>query len=76
MKRKFIPWKNWDTPGIDEKGRVLNYDDPTAPIFTNHCDIVIIGGGAMGCSTAYWLQKLAENSLRIVVVEKDPTVRD
>jgi len=41
--------------------------------FPNHCDIVIIGGGIMGCSIAYWLKKRSPTGLNIVVVERDPT---
>ncbi|KAF6214497.1 hypothetical protein GE061_009240 [Apolygus lucorum] len=43
-------------------------------IFPHHCDILIIGGGVMGFSIAYWLQQRALEHLRIVVVEQDPTV--
>lgn len=43
-------------------------------IFPHHCDILIIGGGTMGSSVAYWLKEKAREGLRIVVVEKDPTV--
>ncbi|MFH1140000.1 MAG: FAD-binding oxidoreductase [Pseudomonadota bacterium] len=35
-------------------------------------DIVIVGGGIMGSATAYYLTKL-DPSLRVVVVEKDPS---
>ena len=38
-------------------------------------DIAIIGGGVMGCSAAYWLAQRVYKGLRIVVIEKDPTVR-
>lgn len=42
--------------------------------FPRHCDIVIIGGGIMGCSIAYWLkQKGHDNGLRVIVVERDPS---
>lgn len=39
-------------------------------------DIVIIGGGVIGWSIAYWLKTklLSRDSLRVVLVEKDPTV--
>jgi glycine/D-amino acid oxidase-like deaminating enzyme len=37
-------------------------------------DVVIVGGGAMGSSTAYHLMK-AEPSLSVLVVEKDDTYR-
>ncbi|XP_060765313.1 FAD-dependent oxidoreductase domain-containing protein 1 isoform X2 [Neoarius graeffei] len=38
-------------------------------------DIVIIGGGVIGWSIAYWLKRklLSRDSLRVVLVEKDPT---
>ncbi len=35
-------------------------------------DVIIIGGGLMGCSTAYHLMA-QDKSLRLAVVEKDPT---
>jgi glycine/D-amino acid oxidase-like deaminating enzyme len=35
-------------------------------------DVVIVGGGVMGCAIAYYLRRAAPAS-RIVVVEKDPT---
>ena len=35
-------------------------------------DVIIVGGGAMGCSIAYNLIK-SDNNLDIVIVEKDPT---
>ncbi len=42
--------------------------------FPRHCDIVIIGGGIMGCSIAYWLkQRGHDNGLRVIVVERDPS---
>lgn len=33
-------------------------------------DVLVIGGGAIGCSVAYWLKKAA--SLDVTVVERDP----
>ncbi|XP_039352109.1 FAD-dependent oxidoreductase domain-containing protein 1 isoform X1 [Mauremys reevesii] len=38
-------------------------------------DVVIVGGGVMGWSVAYWLKALEpkRDTLRVVVVEKDPT---
>ncbi|KAK4015385.1 FAD-dependent oxidoreductase domain-containing protein [Daphnia magna] len=42
--------------------------------FPRHCDILIIGGGIMGCSIAYWLkQRGHDNGLRVIVVEQDPS---
>lgn len=39
---------------------------------TDKFDIIIIGGGVMGSSTAYHLTK-ADPSVRVAVIEKDPT---
>ncbi|ODN02184.1 FAD-dependent oxidoreductase domain-containing protein 1 [Orchesella cincta] len=37
------------------------------------CDVCIIGGGAMGSSTAFWLkQHPAGRALNVIVIERDP----
>ena len=36
------------------------------------CDVIIIGGGVMGCTTAKYLLEY-EPRQRVTVVEKDPT---
>lgn len=41
--------------------------------FDSYCDVLIIGGGAIGSSIAYWLKKKAQKGLHVVVVEKDQT---
>lgn len=40
-------------------------------------DIVIVGGGVVGWSIAYWLKQKerVRGALQVVVVERDPTVR-
>jgi len=39
---------------------------------TNTYDVIIIGGGIMGSSTAYHLMK-ADSTLKVIVIEKDAT---
>lgn len=42
--------------------------------FQTHCDVLVIGGGGLGSSVAYWLKEKARDGLNVVVVEKDETV--
>ncbi|XP_043603959.1 FAD-dependent oxidoreductase domain-containing protein 1 isoform X1 [Bombus pyrosoma] len=38
------------------------------------CDVVIIGGGIMGSSIAYWLRnRVYSDHFKVVVIERDPT---
>ena len=37
-------------------------------------DIVVVGGGAMGCSIAFWLAQRINEGFNILVVERDPKV--
>lgn len=39
-----------------------------------HADMVIIGGGFIGASIAYWLKKRTGEGLSVVVLEKDFSV--
>ena len=38
----------------------------------NTYDIIIIGGGIMGCATAFYLMK-ADERLQVAVIERDPS---
>ncbi len=38
----------------------------------NTYDVIMVGGGVMGCATAYYLKK-ADDGLRVGIVEMDPT---
>jgi glycine/D-amino acid oxidase-like deaminating enzyme len=40
----------------------------------NSFDIVIVGGGVMGCATAYYLLKM-NDGLKVAIIEKDPSYR-
>ena len=45
----------------------------TVPSMGNAYDVVVVGGGLNGCSTAYWLASDPDFDGRILVVERDPT---
>lgn len=49
-------------------------DNFNEEMFPSHCDVAIIGGGAMGSSIAYWLKERTGKGLSVAVIEKDPTV--
>lgn len=42
--------------------------------YPEHTDVVVVGGGFIGLSVAYWLKIRAGDGLSIVVLEKDPAV--
>lgn len=43
-------------------------------VWPSHCNVLVVGGGAVGSSIAYHLKEHARDGLSVVVVEEDPTV--
>ena len=39
-----------------------------------HYDIIVVGGGAIGCSVAFWMMQRITEGFKILVVERDPQV--
>lgn len=48
--------------------------DDRDEIFSEHVDILIVGGGTIGSAIAFWLKERARDGLRVVVIDKDLTV--
>lgn len=52
-----------------------NYSTQSNAAIPEKCDVCIIGGGAMGSSTAFWLKRQPEGkNLKVVVIERDNQV--
>ncbi|CAB3375676.1 Hypothetical predicted protein [Cloeon dipterum] len=41
----------------------------------SHCDVLIIGGGVVGCSIAFFLLENFPGSMNVTILEKDPTYK-
>ena len=39
-----------------------------------HYDMIVVGGGAIGCSVAFWLMQRVIEGFKILVVGRDPQV--
>lgn len=48
------------------------FDEPE--VIPKETDIVIIGGGALGMSAAYWLKQCNPEGFTVTLIERDPTV--
>ncbi|XP_015120491.1 FAD-dependent oxidoreductase domain-containing protein 1 isoform X2 [Diachasma alloeum] len=66
IKQKALFWKEPKNVDFDEW-------DIDSTYYPSHVDVVVIGGGAIGSSIAYWLKKMSNGGLSVVVIEKDPT---
>lgn len=62
--------KTWNVMKQD----VLHYFGKQEEFMTEHADVVIIGGGIIGSSVAYWMKTRAGKGISVAVIEKDPTV--
>lgn len=62
--------KTWDVMKLDIQSFVGKHTE----YILEHTDVVIIGGGVIGSSVAYWLKTRAGKGLTVAVIEKDPTV--
>lgn len=68
--------------GISEKTKTIkeNKNDsesstsvPVEAIWPSQCDVLVVGGGAVGSSVAYHLKEHGRDGLSVVVVEEDPS---
>lgn len=58
-------------------GEPSNFLYDTKHLPPEHSDVVIVGGGVIGLSVAFWLKTLEKRrgAIRVLVVERDQTVR-
>lgn len=63
------------TDDVKSLTSLKRYNERIENLFPKHVDVVIIGGGAVGSSVAYWLkEKTGKDAISVVVLEKDSTV--
>lgn len=68
-KKKIIQHTN-----VDDDFSHKNINVEQTGEFQTHCDVLIIGGGGVGSSIAFWLKKRGMHGINVVVAEKDCTV--
>ncbi|XP_023940297.1 FAD-dependent oxidoreductase domain-containing protein 1 [Bicyclus anynana] len=67
-KHKHPFTRTWETLFSEAKSGFRLKD----PLYPEHADVVIVGGGYIGASSAYWLKTRAGEGLSVVVLERDP----
>ena len=61
--------------GFQKEARPHNIDDiDKFYSWQSHSDVLIIGGGVVGSSIAFFLEESFPGAMNITVLEKDPTV--
>lgn len=64
------------TNGSWNNNRIEKILENCSMIVPQRSDVIIIGGGIIGSSIAYWLKKRMFKDFHVVVVEQDPTYYD
>lgn len=72
VKHPFV--KTWDV--ISQEIPVLLGSKKQPIVYPEHVDIVVIGGGFIGSSVAYWLKSRTGEGISVVVLEKDLTYKE
>ncbi|XP_017788513.1 PREDICTED: FAD-dependent oxidoreductase domain-containing protein 1-like [Habropoda laboriosa] len=71
LKNNLVSMENSLDVKEDDNFLIKWMDRP--PIIPQQCDIIIIGGGVIGSSIAYWLKKrVYSQDFKVIVVERDP----
>ena len=80
MKWKIFSQKGFAHGGIqNECNGVWKSTSPIIDLFLiegleAQYDMIVVGGGAIGCSVAFWLMQRVIEGFKILVVERDPQV--